>query len=304
MKCASIDIGTNTVLLAVADVGDGILTDIADLAVITRLGEGLKATGLLGDEAMERTFLVLKDYRETALRRGAEEIYCVGTAALREAGNSTAFIERVKGELGISIRVISGRDEAYYTYLSVKHDGFPGMEEFIIFDIGGGSTEIIEGSASRFVDFVSLPVGSVKLTEMFVRSDPPTGDEIARLVAFLKDTIHTPFEGAHHRIVGTAGTVTNIAAIALGLERYEKPRIHGLSVGAGEIDAIIGRLKSMTVRERRGVRGMEAGREDILLQGTILMREIMTCFDAGELLVSANGVRYGVLYEKMEREAT
>ena len=304
MKYASIDIGTNTVLMLIADYKGGRLEDVLDLAVITRLGEGLKQTGLLSEAAMDRTFSVLARYREEAEKQGVEGIYCVGTAAMREASNGGAFVERVREELGISIRTISGREEAYYTYLSVVHDGFPGMDRFIVVDIGGGSTEIIAGNRAGFEDFVSLPVGSVKLTEMFIRSDPPRKQEIEDLIGHLKKTITTPFDGKGRRIIGTAGTVTNLAGIILGLNSYDKERVHGLHVGIKEIDGTIAGMKGLTVSERSTMKGMEPGREDILFQGIILMREIMGYFGAEELVVSANGVRYGVLYEKLRVSAT
>ena len=300
MNYASIDIGTNTVLMLIAGYDNGRLNDITDLAVITRLGQGLKQTGALSEAAMERTFSVLERYRDEALRYGVREIHCVGTAAMREASNGGAFVERVKEQLGISIRIISGKEEAYYTYLSLVHDDFPGAERFLVVDIGGGSTEIIAGDKARFDDFVSLPVGSVKLTEMFIKNDPPEEQEIMNLVSFLKKTIAVPFDGRGRTMVGTAGTVTNLAGIALGLDAYDKEKVHGSRVGIGEIEQAIARMRRMTVAERSRMKGMEPGREDILLQGIILMREIMAYFGAGELVVSANGVRYGVLYERLE----
>ena len=297
MKCAVIDMGTNTVLLAIGDYVDGRVVDLLDVATITRLGEGLKETGRLAPEAMERTYKALSDYRAKAIEYGVEDLLCVGTAAMREAKNSTAFVSRVEEGLGIPVRIISAREEAYYTYISVRNDRFPGVDRFIIIDIGGGSTEIIDGDGAEMFDFVSLPVGSVKLTEMFINHDPPLEEELDRLTEYLRETIKVPFGGPVPRIIGTAGTVTNVAAIALGLEKYEKAGIHGASIGDREIGEVIGKLKGLTVAERRNVKGMEQGREDILLQGVILIKEIMAYFGARDLLVSANGVRYGLLSE-------
>ena len=252
---------------------------------------------------MDRTFSTLRAYRDEAAKHGVGEIYCVGTAAMREASNGQRFVERVREELGIPIRIITGKEEAYYTYLSVVHDDFPGVNRFIIVDVGGGSTEIIAGDKAGFEDFVSLPVGSVKLTEMFIRSDPPGETEIAGLVAYLREAIATPFDGKGRTLVGTAGTVTNLAAIVLGLNSYDKPKVHGLRLGAKEIGETIYRMKRLTVAEKAGMKGMEPGRADILLQGAILIEEIMGYFGAEELVVSANGVRYGVLYEKLHGPA-
>ncbi|HEY3276280.1 MAG TPA: Ppx/GppA phosphatase family protein [Syntrophorhabdaceae bacterium] len=300
MKYASIDIGTNTVLLLVADFKDGRLHDICDLAHITRLGEGLKSTGVLSREAMDRTFAALARYKAEALEQGAEEFFCVGTAAMREAGNSADFVKRVRDSLGITIRIISGREEAYYTWLSVRHDRLSRTSRFIVIDVGGGSTEVIEGNDIGFMDFISLPVGSVKLTEMFIKNDPPKEDETSRLTAFLKETINLPFDGRGCTLVGTAGTATSLAAIAMGLETFEKKAVHGLAMPVETIERLIREMGSMNLEERKKLKGMEPGRADILLQGIILIREIMACLNVTELVVSANGGRYGVLYEELK----
>jgi exopolyphosphatase/guanosine-5'-triphosphate,3'-diphosphate pyrophosphatase len=298
MKCASIDVGTNTVLLLVAEVYNG-FRDLFDTSRITRLGEGLRETGYLTEEAMVRTYAALEDYTRIAGEFGATEMHCVGTAALREAGNAEVFLRRVREGLGIEIRVITGEDEAYFTYLSVRHDllGIAGDDNLLIVDIGGGSTEIILGEKGRFAGFSSLPLGSVKLTEMFVTHDPPLDEELARLSAHVRQAIPAAAKQGP-RLVGTGGTVTNIAGMFLGLDRYDKTRVHGLRIVAGDVVAIVEKLRRMRVSERGTVKGLERGREDIILQGIILLREIMDCYGVEELTVSANGVRYGVLYEK------
>jgi exopolyphosphatase/guanosine-5'-triphosphate,3'-diphosphate pyrophosphatase len=298
MKYASIDIGTNTVLLLIVDAGKDV-RDVLDISTITRLGEGLKKRGSLSKGAMTRTFSALKSYKELVERHGVKGVYCVGTSALREAKNSADFLKSVKEELGISIRVISEYEEAYYTYLSIKHDERMKGKKFIIIDIGGGSTEVIKGNREEFTDFVSLPVGSVKLTEMFVRHDPPEEDEIASLTGFIRETISFPFDGKNCRVIGTAGTITNLASIILGLKGFDKEAVHGLKIPVEQIDGLIRRLKEMTLSQKREVVGMEKGREDVFLQGIILLREIMSYFSSHNLIVSANGVRYGVIYEKL-----
>jgi len=296
MKYASIDIGTNTVLLLIMEM-DKMPEDILDMSIITRLGEGLKRDGVLTEKAMEKTFSALQEYKTIAESHGVKEIYCVGTNALREARNSQQFLERIKEELGISVRVITEYEEAYYTYLSIKHDKAIKAEEYLIVDIGGGSTEIIKGNRNRFIDYVSLPVGSVKLTEMFIKNDPPEEYELKALNAFLKDCIKTPFDGKGCAFIGTAGTITTLASLYLGLEKYDKNMIHGLKISQKEISGIIERLQSLTVSERREIPGMEKGREDIIFQGIILLSRIMSYFDAKELIVNTHGVRYGVIYE-------
>lgn len=301
MKCASIDVGTNTVLLLIAEVQEHV-RDILDIATITRLGEGVRNSGYLSRTAMERTFSALKQYKELAEQYGIDKIHCVGTSALREAKNSRDFLKRVEEELRIPIRVITGREEAYYTYLSAKTEDFSKGNNLVIVDIGGGSTEIIKGDRKDLTDFVSLPLGSVKLTEMFIRHDPPSADEIENLIEYIRTLLSkVPFDAHDSMVIGTGGTITNCASIIIELSTFDKKRIHGLALSENEIRNTTERLQRMTTLERQEVAGMERGREDIILQGIILLSEIMSCFDMREMVVSANGVRYGVVLSFMDQ---
>ena len=297
MKYAAIDIGTNTVLLLIVDVRKE-LEDVLDISTITRLGEGLKEKGYLSQEAMTRTFSALDAYKGLIDKNKVLDVYCVGTSALREAKNSGVFLKLVKEKLGFAIQIISEREEAYYTYLSVKNDCLIKADDFIIVDIGGGSTEVIKGDKEKFIDFFSIPIGSVKLTEMFVKHDPPEEKEIESLVDFIQGSLSIPFDGKNRQVIGTAGTITNLASIILGMESYDKGKIHGFRISYKDVENVIGKLKCMATAERRRMKGMEKGREDIILQGIILMREIMSYFCTKELTVSANGVRYGVIFER------
>jgi len=297
MKYACIDIGTNTVLLVIVEKA-GQPVDVLDISTITRLGEGLKKSGILSAAAMERTFIVLQRYSDIMKENNVENVFCVGTASLREAGNSKIFLDEIEEKLGIPITIISEKEEAFYTYLSVKGDAFVKEGSVIITDIGGGSTEIIKGDEEGFVDFVSLPVGSVKLTEMFIKNDPPSTMEISSLGDYVRNLLNIPFRGdGCSTLVGTGGTVTNTASIIFGMEVFEKEKIHGHTIALKEIESIIEKLKGLTSHDRSRIKGMEKGREDIIIQGILLLKEIMEYFGAQELTVSANGVRYGVLAE-------
>lgn len=299
MKYAVIDVGTNTVLMVIAKNGEG-FREAVDVATNTRLGQGLKETGLLSEEAMKRTLETLRGYKVLAETNGVQEILSVGTAALREARNSEAFLRLVEKQLGFCVTVISERDEAFYTYLSVRHDlSSAGAKGFMVVDIGGGSTEIIAGDQEHFKDFVSVPMGSVKLTEMFIRHDPPLDDEIGSLRHYIRGILKVPFMRRGGLLVGTAGTITNLASLSLGLGEYDKTRIHGLVLSRNRIDEVADRLMSLRAADRLLLPGMEKGREDIILQGTILVQEVMSYLGADELFVSANGVRFGVLYERL-----
>jgi exopolyphosphatase/guanosine-5'-triphosphate,3'-diphosphate pyrophosphatase len=298
MKYASIDIGTNTVLLMIAEIKERI-EEIYDTATITRLGQGLKQAGNLSSEAMGRTLNALRDYRVIADKNQVEEILCVGTAALREAKNRDTFLELVSKQLSFSIRVISEHDEAFYTYLSVRQNFTDETEGVIVIDIGGGSTEIIYGDRENFIDFISLPVGSVKLTEMFIKHDPPLDDEIKLLRDFIKSILRLPFGKGIQAVIGTAGTVTNLGSISIGLCQWDKKQVHGLRLNIRRIDYVVDHLIAKTASERSKLPGMEKGREDIIPQGIILLQEIMKYLGVEELIIDANGVRHGILCERL-----
>ncbi|MCX7965684.1 MAG: Ppx/GppA family phosphatase, partial [Syntrophorhabdaceae bacterium] len=290
MKYASIDIGTNTVLMLIASVEHNkTINEIMDVSIITRLGEGLKETGFLQEHAMERTISVLQQYMNIAKKQGGAEILCVGTSALREAKNSGLFLKKVKDDLDLKVRVITEKEEAYYTYLSILYDPKINPDDCIIVDIGGGSTEIIKADKSNFIDFVSIPIGSVKLTEMFIAHDPVLKSEIHRMKRFIIENLNLPFTGKNCTFVGTGGTITNVAGIKMGLKEYIKALIHGFKITIDEIDRIIEAMIPLKVSEKERIPGLEAGREDIILQGIILLREIMGYLSFNEMIVSANG---------------
>ena len=299
MKCAAIDIGTNTILLLIVDAGEA-LREIDDISTTVRLGEGMKETGRISRGAMDRGLKVLRKYADIMAAHRAELVSCVGTSALREAKNSRKFLGLVEDCCGIPVRVISGRDEARYTYLSVKSDSITDRERFTIVDIGGGSTEIIAGDREALQDFVSLPIGSVKLTEMFIKNDPPEDREVNAAADHIMSLLDKKFLGYSDVLVGTGGTITTLASIICACEYFDKERIHGFKISGGMLCGAIDMLRKMTVAERRAVKGMEKGREDILLQGAVLLREMMSFYGFSECIVSAKGVRYGVLYEYMD----
>ena len=304
MTYGAIDIGTNAVLLLIAVEEAGRFREVADLSTITRLGEGLLKTRRLSEEAMGRTIAALEKHR-MALDAHHGEIACAfGTSALREAENREEFIEMAHRRTGFDVKVFSEYEEAYYTYLSVNRDPAILGGNLIIVDIGGGSTEITRGTRERFIDYVSLPVGTVKLTEIFVKHDPPARAELEGLARSVSELLPGNGTWADCTVVGMAGTMTTLAAMILGLEGFRKERIHGLSISLSTLDEWVGRLSGMSIVERRALPGMEAGREDLLLQGMILMREIVASLCTDSFVVSTYGARYGVLYERMQRSYT
>ncbi len=298
MKCAAIDIGTNTVLLLIAEKNGEALTDIADVSNIVRLGEDLVRSGSLKKEAISRTIEGLRNYLGIIESNTVDKIICVGTEALRKAKNGNEFVARVKDMFGLDIEIISGRDEAYYTYLSVSNDEVLQCSDMTIVDIGGGSTEIIDGAENRFAGYVSLPIGSVVLTDAYVSHDPPRADELHNVSSFIRENLTNLRMNKNGPLIGTAGTVTNIAALILGLNEYDKSRIHGYAIRMKDLEGLIASLRPLKSSARRDVPGMEAGREDIIVQGAMILKEVMLHGGFESCIVSAAGVRYGLLYER------
>lgn len=297
MKYAAIDIGTNTVLLLIVEKEEH-LRDIIDLSTIVKLGEGLTNSGCLGRAAMSRTMDTLKRYADITSSHNVKKLFCVGTAALREAQNSEEFASAVKDAFGFNVEIISPEREAYYTYISVRDDPRVCSDDMAIVDIGGGSTEVIDGSRKVFTGYDSLPMGSVKLTDMFITRDPPVREELERAVSHIKKTLSRIVCREGSVLVGTGGTLTNIASIMIGLQEYDKERIHGFSLEFPQLERLTAELAALSSAGRKALIGMEKGREDIILQGTLILKEIMLHGGFQKCVVSAKGVRYGVIYEK------
>ncbi len=297
MKYAAIDIGTNTALLLIVEEEKG-FRDILDMSTIVRLGEGLANSGRLSMPAMSRTLDAMRRYVDITVSCNVAKLFCVGTAALREASNSKEFLDAAKEAFGFDVEIISPEQEAYYTYLSVRDDWRVRSGNMAIVDIGGGSTEVISGSEKEFSGYVSLPTGSVKLTDAFITHDPPIKEEMDRAASHIKENLCKVAYHGGGTLIGTGGTVTNIASIMIGLEEYDKERIHGFHVELQQLEGLMAELSALTSEKRRTVKGMERGREDIILQGALILKEIMVHGHFSSCIVSTKGVRYGVIYEK------
>lgn len=303
-RCAFIDIGTNAILCLIAEIRDtGRFRVLDDLADIARLGEGVDDTGRISRDGEQRALAVLERYRDHCARLGVEEMIAVGTSALRDAANSSAVLARYRAKLGFNIRVISGEQEAAYSFLAVQR-GLPlDGRELMVIDVGGGSTEFIRGNASRGVSqAVSLDLGSVRLTERFLHSDPVHGDEVAAmLTAVDREVARLPEfglrAGSELTLVGIAGTFTTLAAVQKKLRSYSHGEVHGSCLTLRELQRQIALLQKKSVAQRRLMAGMDPKRADVIFAGAFLIERIMNFFRAESVIVSDQGVRYGLLHE-------
>ncbi len=302
-RFAFIDIGTNTILCLIAELkNDGSFDILDDLAEITRLGQGVHQTGRISPEGEERSLKVLQRYLERCKRLNVEEIIAVGTSALRDARNSAEVRARFKEQLGLDVRVISGDEEAAYSFLAVQK-GLPlNRRELLVVDVGGGSTEFIRGNAAGVVEAISINVGSVRLTEQFLRSDPVQTEECEKMVvAIEKKLTRLPNQWLKDNsiltLVGIAGTFTTLSAVEKKLVCYTHGEVHGSRLTLTEVRRQVALFQGKTIMERKAIPGLEPKRADVILAGACLIERIMTLFHSERVIVSDQGVRYGLLHE-------
>ena len=316
-RWATIDVGTNTVLLLVAERRGAVLAPVLERAEITRLGRGVDATGRLDPAAIRDTVAVLADYARAARDLGATVVACVATSAARDAANGAEFFEAARAEAGLAPEVIAGEEEARLVWRSAWRDFGRSGEPLAVLDVGGGSTELSFGDGPAPRGRASLQVGAVRLTERHVRADPPSADEVSRLRAAAREAVR-PFaamassvrperRGAERpgvegrgRLVGVAGTVTTLSAVDQALPRYDPERVHGAALALADVERLAGTLAALTVRERAALPGMEPKRADVILAGALVVAEAMRATRFDRLTVSDRGVRWGLLYDRLE----
>jgi exopolyphosphatase / guanosine-5'-triphosphate,3'-diphosphate pyrophosphatase len=318
---ATIDVGTNTILLLVVDLEEnGAFRVVTDRAEIARLGEGVDRTRALSEAGMERGLEVLREYVHTCRTLGAKQIMAIGTSALRDALNAKSFAARLRSELKLELRVLSGAEEAAYSYLAVQKGLQLDAKEMMVVDVGGGSTEFIWAKDGRLHGWASLDVGSVRLTERYLLSDPPTADECERLTQAVDESlsklpadwrvkISSPVprqtqdgEPSGTIMIGIAGTFTTLAAVQKGLRHYSHSEVHGSRLSHAEVERQVELYRARTVAARKEIAGLEPKRADVILAGAILIERIMRRFDIGEAIVSDQGIRYGLLYEMIAKK--
>ena len=281
MRVAALDQGTNTTRLLVADVDDGRVEEVVRRTVITRLGEGVDRRRRLLPLPIARVRNVLADYRRELEALGSERTLLIATSAVRDAENGEAFLGEIEWSYGFVTRLLSGDEEAELTLRGVGDVD----DETAVLDVGGGSTELVMRGYRTSVD-----IGSVRLTERFTRTDPPTADELDACRKAARDAL--PNDVRVSRVVGVAGTVTSVAALDLGLEEYDRDRVHGHVLTAHALDAQLERLASMTEAERREVL-LEPDRAPVIVAGAVIVREALRVLDVAELRVSEHDILHG-----------
>lgn len=297
MSTAVIDIGTNTLLLLIVD---DAMQPIVDLCRFGRLGKGLDATRRLAADAIANSLEICREYRRVMDDHGVARPIVIATQAAREAENAAEFVGPAEQILGATIEVIAGRREAELAATAVART-FPELARarYLVVDVGGGSTEIITVDGGRVDAEVSLPIGAVRMTERHLKHDPPTAPEIAALDADIDHQLAALALPRGVPVIGTAGTATTLAAVKLGLVRYDAAAVTGLRIAPGAVAALLARLLAATVAERKAIAGIEPQRADVIAAGVAIFARILQRTDAPVLITCDRGIRWGVAYERL-----
>ncbi|HVD55275.1 MAG TPA: Ppx/GppA phosphatase family protein [Thermoleophilaceae bacterium] len=296
-RIAVVDLGTNSTRLLVAEVDGGQVEEHERRTVVTRLGQGVEATGRLADEAIARVSEALAAYREVIDRLGAERIVAVATSAMRDAENGPAFRDEIRERFGIDARTISGDEEARLTFLGATA-GREAASETLVIDIGGGSTEYVTGRAGSDPSFhVSTRMGSVRFTERHLNSDPPDHEEMTALADDVRGVVEGDVpEETRARVelgIAVAGTATNLAAIDQELDPYDPEKVHGYRLKLGACERIVAQLAALPVAERREVTGLHPDRAPTIVAGAVILLESMRAFDLEEVEISETDILHG-----------
>lgn len=301
MKFASIDIGTNSMRLLIADYEEQFLSR-KKYTNITRIGKGVDQNGFISEEAIDRNILALKEFVDMAKKEECEDIYVMGTSALRDSKNKEDFLTRAKNEAGVSVDIITGENEASLGFYGVASD----LEEsgkVLILDIGGGSTEFILGDKKGGIIFSkSEDIGSVRLTEKFIKNDPVLEDELLKMQEYITDVTDNTVSilKKYHidKLIGIGGTATTLSSMVQQLEVYDMQKVHHSIVDISEVEAMIEILKSKTLDERMMIKGLDPKRADVITAGLTILYALMNALDMKEIMISEYDNLEGLVYTK------
>ncbi|HEV7161872.1 MAG TPA: Ppx/GppA phosphatase family protein [Solirubrobacteraceae bacterium] len=299
MRVAVVDIGTNSTRLLIADVdpAEGSVTELVRRSQVTRLGDGVDASGSLSEQATARVFSTLDLYHQEIQEYECEADLAVLTSAVRDAANGGEFAAHVRDDYDLDARVLKGDEEAQLTFLGAMAGREPAAEPTVVVDIGGGSTEFVVGTGRTAGFHVSLHAGVVRMSERHIHTDPPKPDELQQLAHDVRSTL---LEGlpAEERApvkhgIAVAGTATSAASIDQELDPYDPERVHGYRLELATVELLIARLADMDEAERRTVVGLNPDRAPTIVAGMILLEEAMRAFELEHVEVSEHDILYG-----------
>ena len=296
MRVAVVDIGTNSTRMLIADVEGTRIDEVERRTTVTNLGRGVEHTGSLCTDAIDDVCTVIGDYKSRYEELGAERTLAFATSAVRDAVNGEAFIAELRERFGLDARLLTGEEEAHLTYLGATAQR--GSDETtLVFDIGGGSTELVVGRGTEVAFHTSLQAGTIRHSERHLTSDPPHPHELEELADDVRGLIIEAIEASPGvgglRAIAVAGTPTSLAAIDQELEPYDPERVHGHRLGLRKIQRMLSRLAGQPLAERLRIPGLHPGRAPTIVAGAVILVQVMRSFGIEEIEVSERDILHG-----------
>ena len=302
MKIASLDLGTNSLILVVAEWDGTTFTPLFEDVQVVRLGQDLTKRGSLHPKAKRRCLKELRNFSEKIDQFKVKNVLAAGTAALRNAGDGAKFAQEIEDQLGFRFKIISGNEEASLTFKAIQREFSDLAQQFIMIDIGGGSSELVVGDGNRILSKTSLEVGTVSFTEQFIQHDPPTTEELhaaSSSIAELMD--HFSVSPSSSMAVGVAGTVTTLKAVDVEMDEYDPSAVNRSQFNKEDVVRLGNLFRSMPTKERRKLKGLSPKRADIIPMGTTILETFMAELNLESIYVSDRGLRWGLLYDWIEK---
>ena len=291
MKVGTIDIGTNSMRLLIADYENNKIKNRKKYINTTRIGQGVDKEGYITEEALERNLKALKDFSDKCVQEKCEKVYCMGTSALRDSKNGQYFVDRAKELTNIDVKIICGQEESNLGFMGVL-EGTEGnkKDDILVMDIGGGSTEFIVGNEDGIKFSKSENVGALRMTEKFITTDPISDEEFNNMTKFIEDTISSTLEKLKSmhisKLVGIGGAITSLSAINQQLEIYSMEKVHNGVVTKKELEKILQNLKNMTLNDKKTIKGLQPKRADIITAGVKILHIVMENLEFEEIMIS------------------
>ena len=296
VRVAVIDIGTNSTRLLISDVEGGNAEQVERRTTVTNMGRGVDHSNLICADAVEDVCRVIADYMARYEEMGADRVMAIATSAVRDAVNGEAFIAELRERFDLDARLLTGEEEAHLTYLGATAHRVEG-EPTLVFDIGGGSTELIVGSGMNVGFHTSLQAGTIRQSERHLTSDPPDPHELEDLASDVRNLIDRAVAeqpaAAATRAIAVAGTPTSLAAVDQALEPYDPGRVHGYRLGMRKIQRMLSKLSSLPLAERLRVPGLHPGRAPTIVAGAVILVQVMRAFGLEEIEVSELDILHG-----------
>lgn len=296
---AVLDLGSNSFKMLVGRVVEGRLEILDDFLQITGMRKRMDERQEITGYGIEVMLSAIDEFLSQARLMNVTKIVAAGTAVLREARNQDAVLHRIQAETGLKVRVLSGEEEAEYSFIGagLGLSGEP-SEERLVFDVGGGSTELILGKGTRMLKRTSLPIGAASARLQFFQADPPRAEEVRQLEDYVGGLVSGFLEGQKpERGIGVGGTVTSLGSIHLEIERYDRQRVHGLKLSGEQIATMTQRLLDLPLQQRRELRGLHPERADVMHAGSVIVRTIQRAAGLDEIAVSDYGLRHAILWQ-------